>query len=129
VTADQAFAVPGAGLAVAAQYSTTSFQTTVKNISGAERMFPFLGRRGVRLAAGATYSFFGDPATGLSMNGFPNERDFNDFSRAVKNNVLEVLRTPAVIITDAATQDTKVLTLVGGTVGAGDPSYGPNSDL
>lgn len=129
VTADQSFAVPGAGLAVAAQFSTTSFQTTVRNISGAEKYFPFLGRRGVRLAAGASHSFFGGPADGLAMNGFPNERDFKDFQRAVVDNVLEVLATPAVIITDAATQATKVVTLVNGTLGAGDPSYGANSDL
>lgn len=125
VTADQAFAVPGAGIAVSAAYAATSFNTTLRNASGVRMSFSFLGTTGVTLDPDETYSTFGDVATVLSARGFPDERAFADFEHAILNGNLEILTTPAVIVTDAATGSVKTLTLLNGALGVGDPSFGP----
>lgn len=129
ITADVTYALPGTGLALVSQYNTTSLETTFRNPTADAVHYPFLGLRGTTIPAGGSASFLGGPEAALSRNGFPNQRDFDDFSRAIKAGTLEILATPAVIVTDASTQATKVLTLVNGTIGTGDPSYGAYSDL
>jgi len=128
VGSNQAFAVPGDPLELEAAANYTSLMTTVKNISGEELHFPFLGARGRTLAAGETYSYPGGPLDGLNVHGFPSDRDRDDFLRALKDNRLEVTAGPPPILTDAVTRATKVLVLSNGSLGTGDPTYGPNVD-
>ena len=126
VAANQAFAVPGAGLSLKSAYSTTSLATTVKNISGETLFFSFLGDAGRTLAADETYAFFGVSPWSTMTSGLVRQRNVADLEYALLHNTLEIMATPATIVTDGATGAVKAFTLVNGTAVYTDPSYGPH---
>lgn len=74
--------------------------TTVKNISGAEATFGFLGARGKRLANNATYTVPGDLVASLGKGGRGGQRQFKALERALSDGNLTILSSPAVYITD-----------------------------
>lgn len=74
---------------------TTDLYTTVKNTSGATRFFGYLGRRGRRLAAAATFSFYGQPV-------FKNVRQQEAFERDLLAGDISLVNTPRVILKDTS---------------------------
>lgn len=103
--------------------------STVRNISGAEMSFGFLGVHGRRLAAGAQYTVPGNIADQLA----PYRRKFDALQRSlagfVKDGVtiaptLVLISTPAVHVYDAVTDVTKVINLSSGALGTVDPCWG-----
>ena len=74
--------------------------TTVKNISGAEATFGFIGARGKRLANNATHTVPGDLVAALGKGGRSGQRQFKALERALSDGNLVILSSPAVYVTD-----------------------------
>lgn len=105
------------------QQDTDCLFTTVKNISGSERSFGYLGARGKRLAANEVVTIPGDLIAHLGGGGKYDQRKFKALERSLLNGTLEIVSTPAVHLFDAVNDDTKILALEGGTLGTVDPCW------
>jgi hypothetical protein len=76
--------------------TTTDLFTTVKNVSGRELTFGFLGAHGVKLANNATFSVPGDLVTKLGAQR--SQRQFKALERALTTNLLEIVKSPSVYL-------------------------------
>jgi len=108
--------------------NTDCLFTTVKNVSGVERQFGFLGPRGKRLAADETFTIPGDLVSylggGGGANGSYKQRPFKALERALDvNGSLEIVNSPAVHLYDPIQDRTRQLALVGGQLGVVDPCW------
>jgi hypothetical protein len=74
--------------------------TTVKNTSGAEATFGFLGAHGKRLADNATYTVPGDLVAKLGNGGRGTQRAFKALEKALEAGDLVIVNSPAVYLTD-----------------------------
>lgn len=102
--------------------TTTDLYTTVKNVSGAERVFGFLGTHGKRLANNETYSVRGDLVGALGANR--STRKFAALERALVAGDLQITKSPSVYLRSEDNDSTKELAL--GTtdqLGTTVPSY------
>lgn len=100
--------------------TVSGLYTTVKNTSGKTATFGFLGARGKRLTNGATYTVAGDliGTTGVKTS----QREFKALERALVSGALQIVSTPAVYVTDTATNVSRQLKLTSGTLGVAVPS-------
>lgn len=106
------------------------FFTSVRNISGHELAFGFLGTHGKRLKAGQSFTVRGDVRDRLAGN----KRKFDALERAVHGYTdqsgvsvpatLAIASTPAVHLYDPTLDVTKILTLGNGVIGKADPCWG-----
>lgn len=92
--------------------------TTVRNTAGTSRVFGFLPPYGRRLDADEEFTSFGDLYDNLK-----NTRSRQALASAVLDGELQIVSTPAVIVEDSVTGDTKMLTLASGTVVVADPCW------
>lgn len=102
--------------------TTTDLYTTVKNISGATRVFGFLGEHGRELENNATYTVPGDLVTKLGSQR--SKRKFQALERALLAGHLEIVKSPSVYLRSEDDDTTKELAL--GTtnqLGTTTPSY------
>ena len=102
--------------------------TTVKNVSGSAQNFSFLPPHGVRLAAGATYTFFGsltDIGGAAGQEASSRSRYHKALQYAIEEGLLEVVQTSQAIFEDATTGDPKVVIVDNGVVEAANPSWVP----
>ncbi|NDD54197.1 hypothetical protein EBZ39_10040 [bacterium] len=79
--------------------------TTVKNTSGAARVFGFLGAHGKRLENNETYTVPGDLVAALGANasykgGRGSQRPFKALEKALEQGTLVITKSPAVYLTD-----------------------------
>jgi len=74
--------------------------TTVKNVSGAARVFGFLGAHGKRLADNETYTVPGDLVATVGKGGRGGQRQFKALERALEDGKLVITKSPAVYLTD-----------------------------
>jgi hypothetical protein len=88
--------------------------TTVKNVSGAEAVFGFLGLHGKRLANNATFTVPGDLVAKLGNQR--SQRQFKALEKALEAGDLVILNSPAVYITDTDDQSIDQVTVNDGTV-------------
>jgi len=95
--------------------------TTVKNISGKVRSFPYLREHGASLADNATLTVPGNLINALGAK--LSKRDFNALERSLDRGSLEIVNTPAVFLKDTVTDETQQLTLSGGVLGVADPCW------
>lgn len=108
--------------------STACLYTTVKNTSGIEKVFGFVGPHGVRLADCEQYSVPGNMITILGVyggNGW-SLRKFQAFERALEAAELKIVYTPSVFLYDSGTGETSVVALLNGTLGTADPCWQPS---
>lgn len=104
--------------------NTTCLYTSVRNISGSERVFGFLGARGMRLAANEVVTVPGNLVDALGKGGHWSQRRFKSLERALDvQSALEILATPAVHLYDAVCGRTKLLALENGVLGMLDPCW------
>lgn len=75
--------------------------TTVKNVSGAEAVFGFLGLHGKRLANNETFTVPGDLVA--KLGGQNSQRKFKALEKSLADGNLVIVSSPAVYLTD--TQD------------------------
>lgn len=111
------------------------FYTTVKNISGFDRAFSFLGVHGKFLTAGSEFTEFGDIVSKFTNSGIQNKaRKQNALQRALAGYTtadgrvippqLHIKQTPSPVLYDTTANVPKMLTLAGGVLGNADPCYG-----
>jgi hypothetical protein len=104
--------------------NTSCLFTTVKNVSGATRVFGFLGARGMRLTANEVVTVPGNLISALGNGGRGSQRKFKGLQRSLdKNSSLEILETPAVHLYDSVHERTRVLALQGQVLGVVDPCW------
>ncbi len=104
--------------------NTECLYTTVKNVSGVEKAFGFLGARGMRLAAGEMATIPGDLVSALGGGGKWSQRKFKALERALDTlSFLSIISTPAVHLYDPIEDRTRVVAFVGGQLGVVDPCW------
>lgn len=74
--------------------------TTVKNVSGAARVFGFLGAHGKRLENNETYTVAGDLVAAVGKGGRGGQRQFKALEKALETGTLVITKSPAVYLTD-----------------------------
>ena len=103
--------------------SSRMYQTIVRNTSGVEMHFSFLGANGATLASGADYAVNGDLWTMHAKNKLKVEA----IDYALTNGLLEVLKSPEHVIQDTSNGIVRRVKVTGGTLGVLDPDYGSYS--
>jgi hypothetical protein len=107
--------------------TTTDLYTTVKNVSGRELTFGFLGAHGVKLADGATYSVPGDLVTKLGAQR--SQRKFKALENALKGNLLDIVKSPSVYLLSDTGNVTRELAMASTKeLGTTAPSYDGGGD-
>lgn len=94
--------------------------STVVNLTNGARSFGFLGFHGKRLDQGEAFSQFGDLREAIAGN----ERERRSFENALANGDLGLIRTPAPHLYDDTNDETKMLTVAGGSFVVADPCWG-----
>ena len=100
---------------------TDCLYSTLRNTSGHEQFFGFLGAHGKRLAANESYSVPGD--LNSKLGNTLSQRRFNSFKAALQAGDLALLSTPAVHLHDMAHDVVRVLALNNNELGFVDPCY------
>lgn len=93
--------------------------TTVKNVSGAEATFGFLGLHGKRLANNATFTVPGDLVAKLGNQR--SQRQFKALEKALEDGNLVIVNSPAVYLTDTDDGSIDQLRVNDDTVGTQSP--------
>jgi hypothetical protein len=95
--------------------AVSGLYTTVKNISGAEATFGFLGLHGKRLANNATFTVPGDLVAKLGNQR--SQRQFKALEKALEMGNLIIVSSPAVYLTDTADNSHDEVTLSSNSLG------------
>lgn len=115
-----------AGVTYTCTAQPTHLQTVIKNKSGATLNLSFLPPHGRTLANNATLAFYGDIDSLLRVRW--QDRDVQDFYRALTTGKIEVLSSPAALIKDTASGAVKAVTAASGTLGVANPTWGAYTD-
>ena len=99
---------------------TNADVSIVRNVSGVEMYFDFLGPRGATLASGDDLAVPGDILT----MWFRNPQKQAALEYALVNNKIEILKTPDVFAYDETDSQVYVLGFDNGAPVAVDPDYG-----
>jgi hypothetical protein len=103
----------------------SSLFSTVKNLTGADHVFGYLGAHGKKLPAGGHYTQFGDIFDTIAPDHISKStRGATHFQNDLKNGVISLVSTPRTILKDSVDSAVKVLTLSGGALGTADASWG-----
>ena len=99
--------------------------TIVENTSGKERVFGFLGPRGMRLAVGEVVTLAGDlvASLGAQVQKGGARRKFNALERSRGSGALTIRSRPAPILYDATDSSAQMLELDDSTLGFVDPTF------
>lgn len=99
--------------------------TTVENTSGTDRVFGFLGPRGMRLAAGEVVTLPGDlvAALGALHQKSGNRRKFTALENSLRSGSLVIRSRPVPILYDSEDSSAQALQLDDSTLGVVDPTY------
>lgn len=95
--------------------------TTVRNSSGAARVFGFLGEHGMRLAANESFTQRGDIVGKLGAT--TSKRKFEALERALIAGDLVIIKSPALYLYDVSFSDTRKVVLKAGDLGFADPTW------
>lgn len=110
--------------------NTACLYTTVKNVSGAERVFGYLGARGMRLAAAEVVTIPGNLVSALGKGGTGSQRKFKGLERSLdQNSSLAIISTPYVHLYDSIHDRTRILALQGEVLGLLDPCWDSSGSL
>ena len=108
--------------------TTTDLYTTVKNVSGAERVFGFLSKHGKRLANNATFTVPGDLVGALGAQR--SQRQFQALERALTSGALEIVKSPSVYLLSETGGVTRELGMASTEeLGTTIPSYDGGGDF
>lgn len=107
--------------------NTTDLYTTVKNISGSEKVFGFLGKHGKRLADEETFTVPGDLVGALGAER--SQRRFKSLERALLDGAIEITKSPSVYLLNEQGNATAELAMDGRVLGTTDPSYTGGGDF
>ncbi|NDD53397.1 hypothetical protein EBZ39_05905 [bacterium] len=107
--------------------AVSGLYTTVKNVSGAARVFGFLGAHGKRLANNETYTVPGDLVAAVGKGGRGGQRQFKALERALADGTLIVTSSPAVYLTDTQDGSHDQIKLTNNALGTVTPPTGWDS--
>jgi hypothetical protein len=93
--------------------------TTVKNTSGKDATFGFLGLHGKRLDANATYTVPGDLVAKLGNQR--SQRQFKALEKALEQGAIAIVSSPAVYLTDSVDGSRDQIALSSNTLGVVAP--------
>jgi hypothetical protein len=95
--------------------------SSVKNISGSEKHFSYLGNRGITLAANEVVRLPGDVRQSVLARGVRDYTAFNGdlFTRAV----IDILHTPNPILYDKVRAEPQMLRVNNSVISAVDPCW------
>lgn len=105
--------------------SAEELYTVVENRTAGERVFGFLGPRGMRLAASEVVAIPGDliASLGAQCQQGGRKRKFSALERTLKAGSLRINSRPAPVLFDPTDEVPKSLAIVGGVLGTVDPTY------
>lgn len=106
--------------------------STVRNASGGRMVFGFLPPHGRELQANEEMTIFGnvlDMVANFSGDRNSSRRHIHAFESAINRGDLVVVHTPAPIFQDTTTQDIKMATLAGGSLGVADPCWASSGSV
>jgi hypothetical protein len=98
-----------------------SLLTRVRNVSGHERSFGYLGTHGIRLANNEVFLLRGNLVSTLGAK--LSARKFQALERDLVAGVLKIEQTPPPCIYDPVARVSKVLTRINGVLGVLDPEW------
>lgn len=102
----------------------TCLVSTVKNTSGVTKRFGFLPPHGKQLAADEEYTVFGNILEAVNRGvRATSARHREALETALENGDLTIVHTPAPVLEDQTTGDSKVLQLDNGSLAAVDPCW------
>jgi len=105
-------------------FDVSCLYSVLKNISGATRNFSYLPPHGRKLEAAETLSVFGDVQSAISRGDRAlDDRFFSSLENDLSNQNIEVVSTPAVILYDGDTQQSKMLHIDSGVLAVVDPCW------
>jgi hypothetical protein len=104
-----------------AQVFKDELYTVVENMTGVEKVFGYLGPRGMRLGVGEVVAIPGDLRATLGAK--TSQRKFNALRDALNSGKLRIRNTPAPILWDSVDDTPKSLAVSGGALGLVDPTY------
>ena len=108
--------------------TTTDLYTTVKNTSGAEAVFGFLGTHGKRLANNATFTVPGDLVAKLGAGR--SQRQFKALEKALTGGDLVIVKSPSVYLLSETGNVTRELAMASTKeLGTSAPSYTGGGDF
>lgn len=100
----------------------TCTRTTLVNTTSKSQFFSFLGRHGRRIPANAQLSLPGDISTVIASRH--RRRDSDAWERALNNeSFLAIVSTPAVVVQDTATEESKQIGLTSNSLVLVDPCW------
>lgn len=94
--------------------------TTVKNVSGSERVFGFLGKHGKRLANNETYTVPGDLVA--ELGAARSLREFRSLEAALESGDVVIVNSPAVYVSDTVDSSIDQVTVADGVVETTTPA-------
>lgn len=99
--------------------------STVKNTSGGTKTFSFLPPHGRELAANEELTIYGNvfDAVAIGVDRVGQRRKMEALLNAIEAGELSVVRTPAPVLKDATTGNSKIITLDNGTLDDADPTW------
>lgn len=98
--------------------------TVVQNTSDAERVYGYLGPRGMRLAPGEAVAIPGDLVATLGAQAAEGQRrKFDALQRSLEAGRLQLNSRPTPVLWDAMDDRPKSLAVIGGVLGTVDPTY------
>jgi len=99
--------------------------TVVESLAAGERVFGFLGPRGMRLGASEVVAVPGDLVASLgSMHQQGGKRrKFDALERSLKAGSIRINSLPAPVLYDPVAEAPKSIAITNGTLGVVDPSY------
>lgn len=99
--------------------------TVVENKTAGERVFGFLGPRGMRLGASEAVAIPGDliASLGAQHQQGGRRRKFDALQRSLKAGNLQINSRPAPVLYDPTDEVPKSIAIVGGVLGTVDPTY------
>lgn len=105
--------------------STEELYTVVENLAAGERVFGFLGPRGMRLGPGEVVALPGDltASLGSMVHRGGRRRSFDALERAVEAGLLRINSKPAPVVWDPTANVPRSIGVDNGVLGVVDPDY------
>ena len=104
--------------------TSVDLYTTIRNTSGARIHMGWLPPYGGYVNADTDVTIFGDIFDHLRKGGHPCKRAQAAVESMLINNLIDIVKTPAVFMLDSTTNAVKKLALSNRTLGIADPSWG-----
>lgn len=103
---------------------TLCLRTTLRNVSGATRIFGWIPPHGQSLTDGQSITIFGDIFDQLLKGGRLCKRSQASLEDDLTNNRIEITKSPALFLYDSTDTNVKTVKVDSGTLGIADPCYG-----